>query len=398
MQPHVEVAHAIVSYDWAPKIGGAHSWLYEVYRRWATPVQVLTVDNRGDAAAAAADRAFDAHDHGSLRIHRVARPFDGINLLSPSCAMRFIAHARALRRLTRPAGSSVVHALRSWPEGFTGLLCKRMFRGTRLVTYAHGEEILIARLSAQLRWMAQRVYAGSDLVIANSENTRAIVQEFAPSARIVCIAPGVDARSYVLPGPQLAACRARWGWSAGTIVVATVARMEARKNQAGVMRAIEQLRREGVDVAYVCAGDGQERAALTRLAAELGIGERVRFPGPVSEAEKREIFAAADIHAMPSVQLGEMIEGFGIVFLEAAAAGIPSICGDSGGQREAVRDGVTGLVVDGREPANIAAALRRLAADEGLRRQMGSNARSWAERFDWQQVYSRTAEALRALS
>jgi glycosyltransferase involved in cell wall biosynthesis len=55
-------------------------------------------------------------------------------------------------------------------------------------------------------------------------------------------------------------------------------------------------------------------------------------------------------------------------------------------------------VVDGREPANIAAAQRRLAADEGLRRQMGSNARSWAERFDWQQVYSRTAEALRALS
>ena len=71
----------------------------------------------------------------------------------------------------------------------------------------------------------------------------------------------------------------------------------------------------------------------------------MRFTGAVSDAEKKLIFAACDIHAMPSVQLGEMIEGFGIVFLEAAAAGKPSICGNIGGQAEAVLDGRTGLVV-----------------------------------------------------
>jgi len=173
--------------------------------------------------------------------------------------------------------------------------------------------------------------------------------------------------------------------------------MEARKNQAGVLRAIAELRRSGVDVAYVCAGDGQERAALTQLAGELGIAERVRFPGPVSEAQKRLLFASVDIHAMPSVQIGEMIEGFGIVFLEAAAAGVPSICGDSGGQTEAVRNGETGLVVDGRDPANIAAALRTLAVDSELRRGMGRNSRRWAADFDWARVRARTLEATASL-
>ena len=397
MKPHTDRAHALVSYDWAPKIGGAHSWLHEVYSRWPEKVPVLTSTPSLDAASAEAERACDASGHGSLEIHRAAAPFRQLSLLSPGCVARFLAHARALRSLTRPAPRSVIHALRSWPEGFTGLLCKRLYRGTKLVTYAHGEEILIARLSTQLRWMARSVYEASDLIIANSESTRRIVLDLAPTAKIVCIAPGVDARSYVVPDPAIATCRAAWGWSADTVVVATIARMEARKNQDGVLRAVAELRREGLDVAYVCAGNGQERSALERLAAELGITPWVRFPGSVSEADKRILFAAADVHAMPSVQLGEMIEGFGIVFLEAAAAGIPSICGNSGGQREAVRDGETGIVVDGRDSANIAAALRQLTLNPQLRRTMGSNGRRWAADFDWDKVCARTLEVTRAL-
>jgi phosphatidylinositol alpha-1,6-mannosyltransferase len=361
-------------------------------------VQVLTATPATDAATAAAERACDARDSGSLRTHRIATPFSQLSLLSPSCVLRFLAHARALRQLTRPAKRTVIHALRSWPEGFTGLLCKRLYRGTKLVTYAHGEEILIARLSSQLKWMAQRVYAASDLVIVNSESTRRIVLDLEPTAKIVCIAPGVDAQSYVISPERIAAQRAAWGWPASTVVVVTVARMEARKNQAGVLRAVAELRREGLDVAYVCAGGGEERAALTQLAQELGIAPFVQFPGFVSDDEKRVLFAAADVHAMPSVQLGEMIEGFGIVFLEAAAAGVPSICGNSGGQMEAVRDGETGIVVDGRESANIATALRQLAREPQRRAQMGRNGRVWAEGFDWQRVCARTLEATRALS
>lgn len=397
MKPHTEPAHALVSYDWAPKIGGAHSWLHEVYRRWPEKVRVLTTTPSPDVASAELERSYDASGHGSLEVHRIAAPFTQLSLLSPGCVARFLAHARALRSLTRPAPRTVIHALRSWPEGFTGLLCKRLHRGTRLVTYAHGEEILIARLSAQLRWMARSVYAASDLVIANSENTRRIVLDLAPTAKIVCISPGVDARSFVVSDSAIAECRAAWGWPAGTMVVATISRMEARKNQAGVLRAVAELRREGLEVAYVCAGDGQERAALERLAGELRITPWVRFPGPVSESDKRALFASADVHAMPSVQLGEMIEGFGIVFLEAAAAGVPSICGNSGGQMEAVRDGETGLVVDGRDSSNIAAALRKLVQSPDLRRQMGINGRRWAAEFDWQKVCARTLEVTRAL-
>ncbi len=97
----------------------------------------------------------------------------------------------------------------------------------------------------------------------------------------------------------------------------------------------------------------------------------MRFTGAVSDAEKKLIFAACDIHAMPSVQLGEMIEGFGIVFLEAAAAGKPSICGNIGGQAEAVLDGRTGLVVDGADLDRVADALRSLVRDRALRQRLG---------------------------
>ena len=99
---------------------------------------------------------------------------------------------------------------------------------------------------------------------------------------------------------------------------------------------------------------------------------------------------------MPSVQSGSLIEGFGIVFLEAAAAGRPSVCGKIGGQSEAVLDGETGLVVDGSDEAAVAAALRRLATDAGQRARMGENGRRWAQEHDWPRTVAKTRAAIEA--
>ena len=150
-------------------------------------------------------------------------------------------------------------------------------------------------------------------------------------------------------------------------------------------------------MSYLCAGDGPERARLERLAHAEGVERFVRFPGAVPDAEKWRVFAACDLHVMPSIQAGSMIEGFGMVFLEAAAAGKPSICGRTGGQLEAVGDGITGIAVDGTSVAELAQAIRRLAHDPALRSSMGAAALERAAAHDWSQVAARTVDLARGL-
>jgi phosphatidylinositol alpha-1,6-mannosyltransferase len=388
----------VLSYDCPPRIGGAHAWLYESYRRWPGPVSWLAATPAPSEPEATAERLFDAGDHGALTLVRKASPTGDLSILSAGCWRAFRQHLRAIGEIRggRPAR---LHALRAFPEGIAGWVARKLAPGsTRLVTYAHGEEILVAGTSRQLRWIARRVYQDSDLVIANSENTRRMVLALSPRARVIIIHPGVDAASFRLPPDQIAATRARWGWDRETPVLATVARMEPRKNQAMVIRAVARLGSRGIRVAYLCAGDGEERLRLIDLARELGVEDRVRFPGAVDDQLKKLIFASADIHIMPSVQAGAMIEGFGIVFLEAAAAGIPSVGGASGGQREAVRDGVTGFTVDGNDLEAVTAAIARLAGEADLRQRMGRQARLFAQDQDWNNVVSRTLAAVRDLA
>lgn len=380
----------VISFDWAPKIGGAHSWMYEVYKRWPTPVSVLTARPVADPASRRVQEEFDSLPHGGLSVHRRALPIPEIDAASVSCWARFLRNAGLAAKIAG-RGASTFHCVRAFPEGFVGMLRKRLDGSrTRLITYAHGEEILVAESSRLLSWMARNAYARSDAVIANSENTRALVMALCPQAKVHVIHPGVDVSAYVIPEQERLSFRQRLRWPPETTVISTVARMERRKNQAAVIAAVAELIREGLDIGYICAGDGEERGMLEALAREHAIEDRVYFPGVVSDAEKQLIIASSDVFAMPSVRAGEMIEGFGIVFLEAAAAGIPAISGNIGGQPEAVVHGRTGLVVDGRNAEQLRDALKCLTVRAEKRSEMGSRARDWAIEHDWCAVRDRT--------
>jgi phosphatidyl-myo-inositol dimannoside synthase len=384
----------VISHDFFPKIGGAHYWLYEVYRRWPGRVVLLTTDYQRDPDLVQKQREFDGSYHGALTNVRCLDPFEEINLFSLRCLRQFHEQVKRIDRVVG-SGHAVLHCLRAFPEGFLGLLYKmRSPSRSRLVTYAHGEEILIAQTSRQLKVMAKRVYTRADLVIANSENTRRLVLELCPQANVVCIHPGVKAADFSPPSEDLHTYRSQWRWPAGTAVVSTVARMERRKNHAMVIRALAQLRKEGQPVAYVCAGDGQERNRLVAVAQELGMRDWIHFPGAVTDQEKKLIYGASHIYAMPSIQVGEMIEGFGIVFLEAAAAGLPSISGNTGGQSEAVIHGKTGFVVDGASLSDVHQAIRDLVRDDPLRGVMGQEGKRWAGEHDWTKVVERTRTAI----
>ncbi len=393
MSGHVDV---VVAEDAPPQVGGAHGWLHEVYRRWPAPVTWL-------AARPAGANAPDPVVDGELRILRELGPLGDIDFTDRRFLRALAAQYRRLALETGAAPRATLHVLRAFPEGLAAALLRRVrARRTRLVLYAHGEEVLVARSSRQLRAVARFAWRSADLVIANSANTARLVREEVREALVDVIHPGVDCERARHALRELEASRgtAVAGGQAGAarpLQLATVARMEPRKNQQAVIRAVAALAREGVPVRYLCAGDGPERPGLQGLARELGVAGLVSFPGAIDDDAKWRVFAACDVHVMPAIQVGSMIEGFGIVFMEAAAAGKPSICGRVGGQLEAVVDGSTGLAVDGRDPAQLAAALRRLAADPELRARLGAAAQLRAALYDWHGVAGRTFAACRKI-
>jgi phosphatidylinositol alpha-1,6-mannosyltransferase len=400
----MRMTDVLVSYDFPPMIGGAHSWLYEIYRRWPTDVDVLTAKYSKSENEASRQRSFDSTAHGALRIARTADTTHQIDLRSYHYLRSLWRQASEIGRLAGNRRSSgpevgVIHALRAFPEGVAAWLCWRRNRRTRrLVTYVHGEEILVSQTSRQLTMLANRVYQDSDLIIANSENTRRILAETYSGVESVSIHPGVDVKRFSQVGDIREGYRKARGWPSETVVVLTLARMEPRKNHAMVIRAVTGLRAEGIPVALICGGDGPERKALEKLASDLRVAPWVHFVGSIGEEEKPTLFSSADIFAMPSVSVGAMIEGFGIVFLEAAAAGLPTVCGNSGGQCEAVLSGKSGFAVDGKSLEAVAHAIKRLATNSNLRRTFGDAGRKWAADNDWEILGEKVQSAVRQVA
>lgn len=158
-------------------------------------------------------------------------------------------------------------------------------------------------------------------------------------------------------------------------VLLTLCRLEPRKGVDAVIRALPALVARHPRLVHVVAGDGPDAPRLRALADECGVAPRLRFVGRVSDDLKAALLAAADVFAMPARREGDSVEGFGLAYLEAAWHGTPSLAGREGGAADAVRDGETGLLCDGADPAAVGAALARLLDDPALRARLGAAAR-----------------------
>ena len=143
-----------------------------------------------------------------------------------------------------------------------------------------------------------------------------------------------------------------------------------------------------MDVNYLVVGNGKKRKEYQRLAAELNLGNHVRFVGNVPEAELPAVFNIANVYVGVSRRAdGSRVEGFGVALAEASACGLPVIAGQSGGLAEAVNDGETGLVVDPDEPVAVVAALKRLFGDQLFARRLGQAGRKAIETYyNWDRV------------
>jgi phosphatidylinositol alpha-1,6-mannosyltransferase len=362
----------VVSEVFPPAIGGSGALLENVYRRMT--------DRRVRVLAHDAPATLPPYD-GPLEVSRVSMSAPDWGLVRPSSLGRHVRVARAIRRALRQE-SAVVHCARALPEGLSAAMALR--GGGAYVCWLHGEELGFASTSRELTWLARRVYHGATAVIANSRNSAGLLTRDwgVPMEKIHVVYPGVDAERF-RPDVDGAAMRSRVA-RPDDIVFLSVGRLQRRKGHDMVLKALARLRARVAAVRYVIVGDGPHQGQLEADVQALGLGDIVRFAGPAAADDLPVWYAASDVFVMPNRSDGVDFEGFGIVFLEAAAAGKPVIGGRSGGVPEAVEDRATGLLVDGADVVELENAMATLAESRELRAQYGAAGRERAvRRFSW---------------
>jgi phosphatidyl-myo-inositol dimannoside synthase len=371
----------LVTNDFPPKVGGIQSYLWELWRRLdPASTSVLTARSHPDHARFDAD----ARKLG-LRIDRV----DGRLLFFPTPAA-----LRAVRAACHEHQPDLVLLDPVWP---LGLLGPRL--GTPFGVILHGAEVAIPARLALVRRKVASTLASASLVVSAGHYPVLAAQRstVAPLGRVVEIPPGVDcARFEGAETADRSGIRRALGLPEDALVVSSVSRLVPRKGMDVLIEAAARLRPSHPELVVAIAGAGRDEGRLRRAIDRHRAP--VRLLGRVSEEDKSALLAASDVFVMACRNRwgGLEQEGFGIVFLEAAASGVPQVAGDSGGAAEAVADGETGLVVRTPEdPAAVAGALARLLDDEPLRRSMGAAARTRARTcFDYGILAPRLADAL----
>jgi glycosyltransferase involved in cell wall biosynthesis len=220
-----------------------------------------------------------------------------------------------------------------------------------------------------LRLAVRRLLHRADLVVGQSSNTLDNMRRY--------YAADVDALRIPLGirrPPEGTARRSDYAFAEDDVLIAAVGRLVARKAVDQLLDTIAELRAPRLRLLVI--GDGPLRDELARQASALGVGDNVRMLGHVDEREKFRILRMCDAYASTSQH-----EGFGLVFLEAMAAGLPVVCYDNGGQTDFLREGMTGFLVPLNDRRALARAVRRLADDAALRRRIGAHNRAAVEEF-----------------
>jgi phosphatidylinositol alpha-1,6-mannosyltransferase len=341
---------------------------------------------REETVVVAADypgwREFDLeHD---VKVVRLPLTMPQWGLRSVSGFRNYARLFRRLRRIVKNERVGQVHVGRCLPEGWLAWMLKKWI-GIPYAVYVHGEEVEHASSSREHSWMVRRVIGGAEYLIANSLNTRRILQTEwrVPEEKIKVLHPGVDTSRF-RPAARDPAFRREMGWDDRPVVL-TVGRLQQRKGHDVAIRAMETIRRNVPDVLYAICGGGEERERLEGIVREHGLERHVQFLGEIDDKQMIRCYQQCDVFVLANRQVGRDIEGFGMVLLEAQACGKPVIAGDSGGTAETMQIGETGYIVDCTQPEPLAEILSELLRDPVRCEAMGARGREWAvNRFDWE--------------
>ena len=364
----------VVTNDFGPRTGGIESFVNALVERAPRDSVVVHACHQGG------DKEYDSQLFARTGV-RVVR--DPLKMLLPTPALA--------RRVTRTAREFECTSVWFGAAAPLGVLTPSLRRAgiTRAIATTHGHEVWWAR-SPGTKQLLHRIGEVADVVTYLGEYTRqrigAALSDQAQS-RMLQLTPGVDELLF-RPGLESAEIRQELGFQDRPLIV-TVGRLTPRKGQDRLIEALPEIRKRVKDAALVICGEGPYRARLEAKIRDLNLSDHVRMVGRVSLADLPRYLNAGQIFAMPSRNrhAGLEVEGLGIVYLEASACGIPVIAGNSGGAPDAVREGITGFVVDGQDQGVLVERVVMLLEDPGLAKRMGAAGRTFIEeKWRWEEI------------
>jgi phosphatidylinositol alpha-1,6-mannosyltransferase len=366
----------LVTNDYPPRVGGIQRTLEALWKE-LPPQRVSVLAPMWDGAT-----SFDA-----AAPYRIVREPTEFIWPTPAFAAR-------LDEVVAAHGVEVVLFGDAFPLALLGPRLAR--RGTPYLVAAHGFDYwlsIVPGAHASLRYMTS---SASRVPVMCSEFIARTVRTAVPRRVPVSILyPGADLQAF-RPDLPTADLRERLGVGDRPLVVC-VSRLVARKGQDVLIVAMRRIRERVPQATLVIVGGGPYEERLRALAADAPAGS-VLFAGQVSEEDLPRYYALGDVFAMPCrTRLGGMeVEGWGNVFIEASACSRPIVVGDSGGARETLAHGETGLLVDGADVGQVADAVSELLADPDRARRMGAAGRARVERAHaWPAIAGRLAGWLR---
>ena len=384
----------VLNYEYPPLGGGAAvatAALAQGLVQRGVQVDVVTAGAGSSAERRASSSSCDSIEHSGLTVYRVRSRRTGVHEAGMADAATYLVAALpVIRRLLRANAYNAVHVFFSLPTG--ALLPFLDLRGTPVVVslrgsdvpgydpHNHGLQVAHRLLAPLTRWIWRR----ADRVVAVCESLGQLALHTCSDLRYSVVPNGVDLTLFHPREPiGLRPVKA--------IRCLAVARLIERKGLGDLIRAMALLERGRFQLEIV--GGGADEALLRSLAVDLGVAEDIHFAGPLQRSEVARRYRSADLFTLPS-----SAEAFGNVFAEALASGLPIVGSSVGGIPDLVEHGTNGLLVQPGDIKALAGAIRYLADDPELRRDMAQRNRAKAEAsLEWSQVtrrYLSTYEAI----
>jgi phosphatidyl-myo-inositol dimannoside synthase len=350
----------LVTVLFAPQEGGIQRYLYTMAKAWPGPSLHVLAPSLGLPAERTFDRA------QAFVVSRV--PFIPHITLLLLAIKTVQLHVRERIDLIQ-CGTIGVAVMIGMPMN---ALCRVPY-----IVYTYGKEITEPCQKPWQRWLVRRALKHAVCVVTISRFTQALIEDLGIEPNhIELIHPIVDWR-FCAPVDNAALARicAKYNLS-GRRVLLTVGRLVSRKGHETVIRSLPALIERHSNVLYLMIGQGPYQRALEALVGNLDLGHYVQFLGYVEDEDLLVLYHAAEVFVMvPEATLQGDVEGFGIVYLEASAAGLPIVAGNTGGIGDAVIDQETGLLVPPGNSEDLATVLLCILGNSSFTRSLGEHGR-----------------------